>query len=256
MRIIAVLYAGLLLTMLVVLMACASTSTVTPDLEGSIEADIQATMAASRTSTPVSKSTPEPTSTVTPLPTPLPTLAPTPTPVPSPTFTPTPVPSPTSMPTPVPSPTPDELKQQFWDSYSVSVPADWQLVQTLIFGRTRLEVLLNPRQDAALLIFGFYAENGWAEWYTLQEKTEGDLRGESIEPNYNLISLHQLSPTTMRSRYTITDPAMECDAEAHGLHVYLPNGGFFVSLRICATAAEEYDAAFVDSLLGGFSYKE
>lgn len=136
------------------------------------------------------------------------------------------------------------------------VPADWEVEQVITFNRTRLTVLSNPEGSVHALIFSLYAGSGWQDWYTLQMKAENDLKGESSESNYNLISLQQVSPTAMRSTYTFTHAGTGCDIEAYGVHLRIPDGGFFLSLRICSAVTDEYDAAFVDRFLDGFTYNE
>ena len=170
---------------------------------------------------------------------------------------PEPVPTPTATPAPTPIPTSPSLDwiRHTINSYSVEIPADWEKAFENMEERGGIVVFLDSQKQIQLRVFHFYFEEG-THLIALQDVVNTQLSSDSEETNYTLTNLHQSSSSTMRSEFTYKSSLMSCDVKAYGLHVLLPKDIFFVSVRICSFATSEYDAAFIERVMEGFSYLE
>ena len=168
---------------------------------------------------------------------------------------PEPAPTPTPVPTPTPTPVPSKWTLHVMNSYSVEIPINWEKAFENIEERGGVIVFLDPQEQIQLRVFHYYFEEG-TSLIALEDVANISLSSDSEEPNYALTSLRQTSSSTMRSQFTYKSSLMDCEVKAYGLHVLLPNDIFFVSLRICTFATSEYDTAFIERIMAGFSYFE
>lgn len=241
--------------------------TATPDIPATVTARMAALPTATPypTLTPWPTATPRPTHTPYPTPTTVPTATPYPTstPYPTPTALPTYTPYPTATPdiryqvvTPTPEPTPGPLTS--WQvhsprstytihipnelSKSVDRPSDSEFWGAVVFNAPNDLVQITIEDFSTRLVNEdlFRISGWWLEFFD----------GYAID----VLSFQELSDTTLRGSYRMTNHPSYCDTWYDALFVRGETYTYQVSVGVCEAVRWKYGEDFADRVLNSFTY--